>query len=648
MEVSNLLLGEQPRAGHHESTRTQQYAATANQAAPIYPSTTLPAIKPLHEDELLDARSSNDNDIQSLTLRPVDWQAWNAEWKDPPSEPKNGVAQQHAQALSLAEAKWMSRPIKSGAPIAEVLNQVSPVVKHALRVEEAEEPDEGKRRKLEAPGGRTLPKPSPAAKQKSNKRQLLPPLLVPLHEPPPNAGLIPSMTTEGIRRPMDKVSSREELHAEAQQYPVVSVERVASAEREKPTGKENVKKAAVVQKAQPTAKSRRVRHTWEEEETSDLLRGVARFGIGNWKKILECSDYQFQNRTAVDLKDRFRTCCPEEYRKVGSTTEKPQPKNPPAKAASTSPKQTARRKKSGDDSQTEKSSKFEHKLPDELARLGIEGPFPKAQRRTRRGFSGEEDEAILRGFEKYGAKWTKIQSDPELGLSSRSRTDLRDRFRNKFPGKFIETGHKFKQKDACWLNKENIEDEDRSSMEKSRPSSVVQATGLQAPSAAAVQEVATAPLVRLLVGSIHEPHMFHDFGDDITPEPEDQRHITLSRNIFDWADQNSRHATVSLRADPMTQPNAFETSKTITTMDQFHMNPMVALKVPHHHTGHVSGGGGGVVGGGKENFGAGGAVVVAAPSNRFPQLPLAGILNGPVSLPSAAELASGIDGDDYM
>ncbi|PVH97603.1 hypothetical protein DM02DRAFT_468471, partial [Periconia macrospinosa] len=50
----------------------------------------------------------------------------------------------------------------------------------------------------------------------------------------------------------------------------------------------------------------RKRNKWSEQETKDLLVGVSRFGIGNWKKILQCPDFTFNQRTAVDLKDRFR------------------------------------------------------------------------------------------------------------------------------------------------------------------------------------------------------------------------------------------------------------------------------------------------------------------------------------------------------
>jgi len=627
MEVSNLLLDEQT---HHEAFET--HAAVVGK--PVFPSTTLPAIRPLHEDQLLDARPYT-NEIDSLTLPEIDWQALTAAIHPVASAHSHAPVQIQLHTSPHADLP-VKRSAKSGAPIAEVLNQASPVVKHAQRVERTDDiegQDDRKRRKLEPPGLRTLPKPSPAAKQKSNKRHFLPPLLVPLHEPPPDAGLIPPMTTEGPRGSIDKVLPRERQHVKEHQHKHQQAhEHDLWAEKERPAEPAATRKEAATKIAQ-NVKNRRVRHTWDEEETSDLLRGVAKFGIGNWKKILECPEYKFHNRTAVDLKDRFRTCCPEEYRKVGST-EKPPTKSPP-KAICDESIHKPRRKKSNEGQPLEKSSKFEHKLPDELARLGIEGPFPKAQRRMRRGFTSEEDDAILRGFEKYGAKWTKIQSDPDLGLTSRSRTDLRDRFRNKFPNKFIETGHKFKQKDG--LSRElDKSSEDRSSVDSvGRPSSVVHHSGTQVP-ASAVQEVSAPPqqqpFPRLLTAPANELNIFSDLGD-VTPTSEEQGPITLSRNIFDWADQNIRPApavavpTASRAEHPV---NVFELSTTITTMDQFHINPMLALKTPHSTSSTTR------------------EAVVAAPSNLFPQLPLSGILNGPVSLPSAAELVSGLEGEGMM
>ncbi|KIW07918.1 uncharacterized protein PV09_01827 [Verruconis gallopava] len=613
--VSNLLLSEQSPTDRHDIDI--QTVASGSFGA-VFPTTALPAIRPLHEDQVFDARPYT-NEIDSLTLPEIDWQAFTASL-NPQQSTSDQLIAQNAQITAQEQAESRAKkPARSGAPIAEVLNQASPIVTNAQKAE-SREPEPRKRRRLDPSEARTLPKPSPAAK-KSHERQLLPPLLAPLHEPPPDAALIPSMTTEVLRAPMTTVASRELNHDEKKPAAVSM----------KPSCPEKVtqKQPEEAQISQPT-KTRRVRHNWTEGETSDLLRGVSQFGIGNWKKILDCPEYKFQNRTAVDLKDRFRTCCPEEYRKVGKADAVSKDESDFRTVESLPTR--SNQKDTIKSNEADRPSKFEHRLPDELARLGISGPFPKAQRRARRGFTAEEDNAILRGFEKYGAKWTKIQSDPELGLSSRSRTDLRDRFRNRFPEKFVETGHKFKQRDA-FLLKENNESEGASQI-SSEPVPVSNTSQLDAQHATAVaaQDFNLGQhSLKLLTTSIAEPTYFAEFGD-ITSETGEPGPITLSRNIFDWANQNTRSltSTSSARADP--NANSFELSNTITTMDQFHINPMLALKVPHHapptlHSGFRDGS------------------TAVAPSNLFPQLPLSGILNGPVSLPSAAELVSGLEAD---
>src|SRR5271170_3512264 len=68
--------------------------------------------------------------------------------------------------------------------------------------------------------------------------------------------------------------------------------------------------------------------------------------------------------------------------------------------------------------------------------------FAKAKRKDRTPFTKEEDENLLVGFGKYGGKWSNIQKDEALGLSHRRSTDLRDRFRNAYPEKYVGAGFK--------------------------------------------------------------------------------------------------------------------------------------------------------------------------------------------------------------
>ena len=64
----------------------------------------------------------------------------------------------------------------------------------------------------------------------------------------------------------------------------------------------------------------------------------------------------------------------------------------------------------------------------------------KARRRSRRPFTAQEDEALLKGHANHGFQWTLIQQDKQLNLGHRRATDLRDRFRTKFPDAYREGG----------------------------------------------------------------------------------------------------------------------------------------------------------------------------------------------------------------
>jgi hypothetical protein len=179
---------------------------------------------------------------------------------------------------------------------------------------------------------------------------------------------------------------------------------------------------------------------------------VYKHGVGNWTDILDDSDFSFNGRSGADLKDRFRTCCPAELRENDRNGKSSQ------RAESTSGQGTPHGKSKssliseniliddddpsinsnaveGTFSKARKSRAHRRKIED-LAQLGIAGPFRKSHRRERRPFTEEEDRAILDGYNLHGPAWTRIQRNPRFHLQSRQPTDLRDRFRNKYPEKF--------------------------------------------------------------------------------------------------------------------------------------------------------------------------------------------------------------------
>lgn len=76
-----------------------------------------------------------------------------------------------------------------------------------------------------------------------------------------------------------------------------------------------------------------------------------------------------------------------------------------------------------------------------LESLGIPEPHvAQTKRRSRRPFTAAEDDALLKGYAVHGFQWTLIQQDPRLNFSHRKATDLRDRFRTKFPHAYRDGG----------------------------------------------------------------------------------------------------------------------------------------------------------------------------------------------------------------
>ncbi|CEJ90605.1 hypothetical protein VHEMI06374 [[Torrubiella] hemipterigena] len=268
--------------------------------------------------------------------------------------------------------------------------------------------------------------PQPMKKQKASQQQslVMPPIINGLHEPPPHAALFPPISSSTYEADAHHIAMQE------YGYPEEYSGRRSSPETDKSSNGKGRKRAT------------KPRRKWSEEETNHLLLGVNRHGVGKWTSILEDPDFHFNERTAGDLKDRFRTCCPDELRSSGKASR--DSKSSKSKSSSkkglhsenilieeeSRPKDL---KKSSDSSSKQKKSRAHRKNMEDLAELGIHGPFKKSHRRERRPFTEQDDREILEGLDIYGPAWTKIQRDARFNLSSRQPTDLRDRVRNKYP-----------------------------------------------------------------------------------------------------------------------------------------------------------------------------------------------------------------------
>jgi hypothetical protein len=194
------------------------------------------------------------------------------------------------------------------------------------------------------------------------------------------------------------------------------------------------------QDANEPKEKKKKRNKWTQEETEHLLKGVQMYGIGNWKAILNHEGFAFTERNATDLKDRFRTLRPGDY-----GTSKTNGNETGIRQSSVTPERNGSVPESPTNGKKPRKPLPTHrKTAEDLARLGIEEPFRKSARRERRGFTDEEDTNLLRGYESYGASWSRIRADQSLDLSHRRATDLRDRFRNRFPDKYAGSGLKAK------------------------------------------------------------------------------------------------------------------------------------------------------------------------------------------------------------
>ncbi|KAF9484781.1 hypothetical protein BDN70DRAFT_872027 [Pholiota conissans] len=173
-----------------------------------------------------------------------------------------------------------------------------------------------------------------------------------------------------------------------------------------PEKKGKMRKIDVSEDSSFSMADKKPRKKWSAEETQMLVQGCQLHGVGNWKTILQDPTLKFHDRSAVDLKDRFRTYFPDAY------------------------------KKHYPNARTHLSSRVRSTLSDGTPL------FEKTRSKKRRPFTDAEDRALKAGYEKHGTTWATIVKDPIFQEQSRRSTDLRDRFRNAFPDLYQAAGYK--------------------------------------------------------------------------------------------------------------------------------------------------------------------------------------------------------------
>ncbi|MCJ1274470.1 hypothetical protein MMC21_002266 [Puttea exsequens] len=230
--------------------------------------------------------------------------------------------------------------------------------------------------------------PKPLTKSKEEKLPPFRPIAVlnELHEPPPSAALFPPITPS---------AGHDEHHSQHARR--VFMESASDGTSESGRATKTKQRSKNVERAPKTYI--RARMKWTDVESKQLVKGVAIYGMGRWKAILEHPEFIFQEgRTGPDLKDRFRTLFP---RKV------------PQKHAM--------------------CQEYEKNVQGKAAMSEVDSPPRQLLRARKRHWSEVEDAELDKAFRKYGFQWNLMVKDPDFHFNGRSNNQVRDRFRLRYP-----------------------------------------------------------------------------------------------------------------------------------------------------------------------------------------------------------------------
>lgn len=443
------------------------------------------------------------------------------------------------------------------------------------RLESASNSDLFHRTLIVPPTGSSSKRPRPADNlhldlpklpvRNNAKRLRIPPTLSGLHQPPPDAGLLPSINVEQPVNPPPRFRDVEQpdetafTQSDAAGSSYKTTEKGPYSQHEKGN---SVKE-----------RTKRVRNKWTVEETEDLLKGVSRFGVGSWTRIWNCSDYHFNNRTALDLKDRFRICFPDHNKKCSQS--RSSSRSGDSISSGTDGRQVPVR-------QAKRGPPSERVAPSTLEKLGISEPFEGTKRRARHAYSKAEDDDLLKGFQKHGKAWTAIVDDPELKLSGRKPTDLRDRMRTRYPEEYAESGLAPRVKKQVAMSRASRAGDDTADDVRQLRNSANPQPNVSTIRSSSSSQIKTDAQPNLQPGSntnhrpaevrrTHQPSLFS--LDDIylarLSDDEDAEHerITLDRGILDWAESSTaRPPPMDTSRPPDINPSMLTLPKRIPPM----------------------------------------------------------------------------------
>ncbi|GAB7353604.1 hypothetical protein MBLNU459_g4023t1 [Dothideomycetes sp. NU459] len=416
----------------------------------------------------------------------------------------------------------------------------------------------------------TLPK---LPVKRGTKRHRVPPVLQGLHQPPPTSGLLPSISAEDTQVLLSTTGRNRPTTETA-------LEKICSLP--------STSEVTVATPQQATkAPSKRVANRWTEQETKDLLDGVAKFGIGSWKKILLCSNYVFNKRTAVDLKDRFRVCKPNAYGRPRTKKAKAEAENRSTTTTAFGSTALSLPEPLGEDLGQSKSTEADSdrtKIPTDNAgqrsRSNVETTLWKVNRRQRRRFTAQEDTALLNGYIEHGISWMSIVKDPVFRENDRKPTDLRDRFRTRYPEKYAESGlaprpGNFPKPLPRTQPLTEEEDEEDEEIAEPPPASSAEQVHLEYTAQTIVPP--TKPAKHSMPTHTHGipfPGMAEDYLPEFgLPEDDDDADpIVLDRSIMDWAN-STMPSSSNLRLQPLLTGDSV--AGTFPGID-----PLVTLKLP--------------------------------------------------------------------